>query len=481
MDNTERDLSEDASDSDPTSLVPRADRDRAVPHGAIALDEENDASPQDRNPGTSSSVAGSSQGVFSSQSNLYSQVASSTNINDTLSEVQRFLRDSQHRTPSAAPSGGGPATQLYAETAVGPSTPAYSINDQIALLQRIQSSPARDRTAATGTLTSEKHSSSGGSSSQSISLRGAGEVVENQSDGASTQQTPSHVHRRLPSSSSMLPEAQQLQHQSLPGGVTMPTILSRLPQMGTSQQQHVQQTLIQSFMAAVQPPQAAQMTSPMIPPARVTGIASARQPALGGVLAPTPQASSTIPALTTTAATSASAVNPYAVLLGGAGGGAALEALARLTTTLGVAGSPVGASTTATTSGSVATAAAAVSSSSTDGVAEDPPQKRLKRTYKHESFPVKLHRLLLQVETENKDDIISFNFDGTVFVIHQPDAFEEEIIPRFFKHSKLSSFKRQLSMYGFTRVPQGPDEGGFSHPSFRKDRPDLCKDMDRIN
>ena len=112
---------------------------------------------------------------------------------------------------------------------------------------------------------------------------------------------------------------------------------------------------------------------------------------------------------------------------------------------------------------------------------EAPPTKRQKRPYKHESFPSKLHRLLAEVEAQDKDDIISFNLEGTAILIHQPEVFEEEIIPQYFRHSKLSSFKRQLSMYGFTRIPEGPDEGGFAHPLFRKGQPQLSKGMDRIN
>eukprot|EP00977_Amphora_coffeiformis_P024916 scaffold17644_cov170-Amphora_coffeaeformis.AAC.4 len=112
---------------------------------------------------------------------------------------------------------------------------------------------------------------------------------------------------------------------------------------------------------------------------------------------------------------------------------------------------------------------------------DSPSAKRQKRPYHHESFPAKLHRLLAETEAAEQDDIVSFNAEGTVILIHQPEAFEEEIIPRYFRHSKLSSFKRQLSMYGFTRILEGPDAGGFTHPLFRKGRPDLSKDMERVS
>lgn len=107
--------------------------------------------------------------------------------------------------------------------------------------------------------------------------------------------------------------------------------------------------------------------------------------------------------------------------------------------------------------------------------------KRKRRPYHHESFPSKLHRLLTETEEAEQDDIVSFNLEGTAILIHQPDVFEEEIIPKYFRHSKLSSFKRQLSMYGFTRILDGPDTGGFIHPLFRKGQPELSKDMERVS
>jgi hypothetical protein len=113
--------------------------------------------------------------------------------------------------------------------------------------------------------------------------------------------------------------------------------------------------------------------------------------------------------------------------------------------------------------------------------ASEPPVKRQKRHYHHESFPEKLHRLLREVEAQDRDDIISFNAEGTAFCIHQPEAFENEILAQYFRHSKLSSFKRQLSMYGFARILAGPDVGSFTHPLFRKGQSNWSKEMNRVS
>lgn len=48
---------------------------------------------------------------------------------------------------------------------------------------------------------------------------------------------------------------------------------------------------------------------------------------------------------------------------------------------------------------------------------------------------------------------------------------------RYFKQSKLTSFQRQLNLYGFQRVSSGVDKGCLYHPLFLRGRPDICKVM----
>jgi hypothetical protein len=97
-----------------------------------------------------------------------------------------------------------------------------------------------------------------------------------------------------------------------------------------------------------------------------------------------------------------------------------------------------------------------------------------------EPFPEKLHRLLMEVEAAGLSDVISFVANGRAFAIHKPDKFFKEIVPLYFRQSRLSSFKRQLNLYGFELINTGPARGGYYHELFVKDRAELCRRMRRV-
>lgn len=97
-----------------------------------------------------------------------------------------------------------------------------------------------------------------------------------------------------------------------------------------------------------------------------------------------------------------------------------------------------------------------------------------------EPFPEKLHRMLKEIEDDGKDDIIGFFLHGRAFAIHDSERFIKEIMPKYFKQSRISSFQRQLNLYGFTRITSGPDAGGYYHELFLKGRPNLAVHMRRV-
>ena len=97
-----------------------------------------------------------------------------------------------------------------------------------------------------------------------------------------------------------------------------------------------------------------------------------------------------------------------------------------------------------------------------------------------EPFPEKLHRLLLEVELSGRSDVISFVSEGRAFAIHNSEVFFREIVPLYFRQSRLSSFKRQLNLYGFELINTGPSRGAYYHELFQRDNPKLCRRMRRV-
>lgn len=95
------------------------------------------------------------------------------------------------------------------------------------------------------------------------------------------------------------------------------------------------------------------------------------------------------------------------------------------------------------------------------------------------AFPLKLHAVLEQVEIDGYASVVSWSPHGRCFVIHKPKQFVEEVMPKYFRQSKLTSFQRQLNLYGFARLTRGPDAGGYYHELFLRRREHLCARMIR--
>lgn len=94
-------------------------------------------------------------------------------------------------------------------------------------------------------------------------------------------------------------------------------------------------------------------------------------------------------------------------------------------------------------------------------------------------FPFKLHEMLEAVAEEGLEHIVSWQPHGRCFLVHDPKAFVD-LLPRFFKLSKLASFQRQLNLYGFQRLTRGQDRGGYYHEMFLRDRDYLSHSIQRI-
>ena len=107
------------------------------------------------------------------------------------------------------------------------------------------------------------------------------------------------------------------------------------------------------------------------------------------------------------------------------------------------------------------------------------PTKR-RRRYRMETFPHKLHRLITEAKAANKEYIVRFSEDGLQFEILNTAEFEK-LLPKYFRHGHISSFKRLLHMYNFKRVRGTWEEGTICHPKFRRDEPELCQEIVRVD
>lgn len=94
-------------------------------------------------------------------------------------------------------------------------------------------------------------------------------------------------------------------------------------------------------------------------------------------------------------------------------------------------------------------------------------------------FPWKLHNMLEDAERQNFQHIVSWVQEGGAFKVHKSDEFVQEVMPNYFDQTKYESFRRQLNLYGFTRVSRGQLRGIYSHSFFVQSDKSMCRDISR--
>lgn len=103
------------------------------------------------------------------------------------------------------------------------------------------------------------------------------------------------------------------------------------------------------------------------------------------------------------------------------------------------------------------------------------------QSYQEAWFPFKLHRMLEAAIQEGNEAIVSWQPHGRAFKIHEPQGFEDLVLPKFYSKVKYKSFLRQLQLYGFQRNVDkaSVDFGAYSHDLFQKGKEYLCHNMKR--
>ncbi|KAL9232581.1 hypothetical protein vseg_007679 [Gypsophila vaccaria] len=88
-----------------------------------------------------------------------------------------------------------------------------------------------------------------------------------------------------------------------------------------------------------------------------------------------------------------------------------------------------------------------------------------------------LLKTYMLVDDPATNDVVSWNEDGTAFVVWQPAEFARDLLPTLFKHSNFSSFVRQLNTYGFRKVTTIRWE--FRNDMFRRHKRELLVEINR--
>ncbi|PIA48345.1 hypothetical protein AQUCO_01400743v1 [Aquilegia coerulea] len=110
-------------------------------------------------------------------------------------------------------------------------------------------------------------------------------------------------------------------------------------------------------------------------------------------------------------------------------------------------------------------------------MAHDQSDKELLEFFKKSSPSPFLLKTYMLVEDPATDVVISWNADGTAFVVWHIDEFSRDLLPSLFKHSNFSSFVRQLNTYGFRKISTNRWE--FYNEMFRKGKKELLCNIRR--
>ena len=117
-----------------------------------------------------------------------------------------------------------------------------------------------------------------------------------------------------------------------------------------------------------------------------------------------------------------------------------------------------------------ALAALAASAKQAASVPSLPANKENLLDFMTPTFPVRLHRLIVEAEARGHHDIVHFSEKGDSFWLLDRDRFISELAPKHFRLQSFASFRRQMCLYGFAKRTHDK-KLEFRHPLFHRDAP----------
>ncbi|CAD8187485.1 unnamed protein product [Paramecium pentaurelia] len=96
-----------------------------------------------------------------------------------------------------------------------------------------------------------------------------------------------------------------------------------------------------------------------------------------------------------------------------------------------------------------------------------------------DSIPAFLLKTYEIIENPQNNEIISWNEEGTAFIVKKVNEFSNIILPKSFKHSNFASFVRQLNMYDFHKTRHDNNENEFKHNLFQKGKKHFLSQIKR--
>ena len=86
-----------------------------------------------------------------------------------------------------------------------------------------------------------------------------------------------------------------------------------------------------------------------------------------------------------------------------------------------------------------------------------------------------MHLMAFADKHKNNNFCVSWLSDGKSFVVSNPDEFTRQVLPKYFKATKFTSFTRKLSRWGFRQLNRDPII--FGNEFFQRDDAELMTKM----